>query len=56
MEESPEQAQFDAILRRLIQSPPISKAEISAKIKAARAAKKAAKTKKSVQKMDTEKG
>ena len=44
--------QQSAILRRLIQSPPISKAEISTKIKAERAAKKAASAKKSVQKMD----
>jgi hypothetical protein len=35
---------FDAILRRLIDSKPTSKAEISAKIKAERVAKKAAKT------------
>jgi hypothetical protein len=48
--ESEDQAKFDALLRRLVNSPPISKEEISAKIKAERAAKKAAK--KSVQKMD----
>lgn len=37
--------EFDAVLRRLINSKPISKAEISAKIKAEREAKR-------VQKMD----
>jgi hypothetical protein len=42
---------FDAVLRRMLEMKPISKAEISAKIKA----EKAAKPKKSVQKMDKKK-
>jgi hypothetical protein len=35
---------FDAILKRMMNAKPISKAEISARIKAEREAKKAAKT------------
>jgi hypothetical protein len=38
-----DQAKFDAILSRLLNSKPITKAEVSARIKAERAAKKAAK-------------
>jgi len=47
-----DQDKFDAVLRRLLNSKPISKAEISTKIKAEREAKKAAKT---VQKLDRKK-
>jgi hypothetical protein len=42
-----DKAKFDAVLRRMLEANPLSKAEISAKIKKERAAKKAA-----VQKMD----
>jgi hypothetical protein len=40
-----DQDKFDAVLKRMLNAKPISKAEISAKIKAERAAKKAAKSK-----------
>ncbi|WP_353072606.1 hypothetical protein [Tunturiibacter gelidiferens] len=42
---------FDAVLRRMLEMKPISKAEISAKIKS----EKVAKAKKTVQKMDRKK-
>jgi hypothetical protein len=53
-DELPEQ--FDAILKRMLDSKPLSKQEISAKIKAYREAKKVAKEAYSVQKMDKIKG
>jgi len=43
--EAEHQARFDAVLKRMLNTKPISKAEISAKIKAEREAKR-------VQKMD----
>lgn len=43
------EADFDAVLRRMLTMKPLPKAEISARIKAEREAKKAAKA---VQKMD----
>jgi hypothetical protein len=39
---------FDAVLKRMLNTKPISKAEISARIKAEREAKRAAKTKRKV--------
>lgn len=42
-DDSVDQDKFDAVLRRMLTLKPISKAEISARIKAERAAKKAAK-------------
>jgi DNA invertase Pin-like site-specific DNA recombinase len=43
-----DQDKFDAVLKRMLNMKPISKEEISARIKAERAAKKAAKDKRKV--------